>query len=74
MATVRLPQDFPEWRYCIEVLCKTPLTESYVDQRIVDLTGLTKKLDRQFVELYGEPHRQQVLAWFQRVKEEGCYS
>lgn len=74
MTQTRLPQNFKEWRYCIEVLCKTPLTEAFVDDRILQLTELKNKLDRRFVELYGEAHRAQVLAWYRQVQEERSFA
>lgn len=74
MTQVRLPQSLKEWRYCIEVLCGTPLTESFVESRIRQLTQLEDKLDRRFLELYGEEHRQQVLTWYRQVQSEGSFS
>ncbi len=74
MAGFRLPQSFSEWRYCIEVLCNTPLTPTYVEQRIQQLKTLNNKLDKRFVELYGEEHRRQVLSWFERVKGEALWT
>lgn len=74
MSSFRLPQNFKEWRYCIEVLCKTPLTEAFVANRIQQLTDLKSKLDRRFVELYGEDHRVQVLDWYRQVQKEGSFA
>lgn len=74
MSKFRLPQNFDEWRHCIEVLCRTPLTKSFVDNRIQQLTNLKGKLDRRFVEMYGEEHRVQVLAWYEQVQEEKSYA
>ena len=69
-----LPKDFAEWRNCIEVLCRTPLTESFVGKRITELGSLDNKLDQKFVELYGEEHREQVLQWYQKVQDEKLFS
>lgn len=74
MNKARLPQDFDEWRYCIETLCKTPLTESFVAQRLQELGQLDNKLDKRFVELYGEEHRAQVMTWYRKVQEDGTFA
>ena len=74
MSKFRLPQNFEEWRHCIEVLCKTPLTESFVETRIEQLENLTSKLDRRFVEMYGDAHRVQVLTWYKQVKDESSFA
>lgn len=74
MSKVRVPANFKEWRHCIEVLCNTPLTESFVESRIQQLEKLQNKLDKRFVELYGEKHRQQVLTWYRQVQEEKSFA
>lgn len=73
-ANFRLPKDFQEWRYCIEVLCGTPLTQKYVEQRRAELASLDSKLDRRFVELYGKDHLVRVRGWFEKVWEEKSFT
>ena len=68
-----LPKNFHEWRTCIETLCCIPLTESFVEKRITELNSLSNKLDKKFVELYGEKHHEQVKQWYQKVRDEKLY-
>ncbi len=74
MSTIRLPQNFEEWRQCIEVLCRIPLTKAFVESRIRELSKPKSKLDRRFVEMYGEEHRVQVLSWYKKVQAEGSFT
>lgn len=73
-ASLRLPQDFQEWRHCIEVLCRIPLTRAYVAQRREELSHLRNRMDQKFVELYGEQHLGRVRAWFEQVWEEQSFA
>lgn len=45
-----------------------------MENRIQQLTELKDKLDKRFVEMYGEDHRAQVLAWYKRVQNEGSFA
>ena len=74
MSQVHLPRSFSEWRHCIEKLCQTPLTEDFVERRIAELGSLSTKLDQRFVELYGVEHKDQVLQWYLKVREEALYA
>lgn len=66
MADIR-PTSYEEWKHCITVICGIPLTESYVRQRIEALHDTSDHMTSKFVELYGEPHLRQTIAWFEQA-------
>lgn len=65
-----IPSDYASWRYCIEVKCGLALTPDYVQARIAVLSDRDCEETQRFARLYGDAHRQQVLAWFRRAAAE----
>ena len=65
-----IPRNYEEWRHCITVLCRQPLTQPYIDERIAALNNFKDHMTTKFVELYGEPQRVQTLQWFERAKKD----
>ena len=65
---MNLPQNFTEWRHCIEVKCGINLTASFIYQRIEALTDLSTTATKEFAALYGDTYRQQVVAWYQQAQ------
>lgn len=61
---------YQDWRYCIQVKCGIPLSEDFVQKRIVVLSDTVCDSTRKFVREWGDEHRQRVLAWFQRAAAE----
>ena len=64
------PGDYASWRYCIEVKCGLALTPEFLQARIAVLGDTRHQESQRFASLYGEPYREQVLAWFQRAAAE----
>ena len=64
------PSNYASWRYCIEVKCSLALTPEFLQARIAVLGDPHHEESRRFARLYGEPWREQVLAWFQRAAAE----
>ena len=62
-----LPGDYASWRYCIEVKCGLALTPEFLQARIAVLGDPRHQESRRFARLYGDPYREQVLAWLQRA-------
>lgn len=65
-----IPRSYEDWRHCITHICGIPLTEPYIRQRIHALNDGRDHMTAGFVQLYGEAHRKQTLAWFERALEE----
>lgn len=65
-----IPESYLAWRHCIEFICKQPLSKVYVRERIIELESINAFKTRQFVEFYGDAHRQKVIAWFNQAERE----
>lgn len=65
-----IPNSYDEWRYCITEICGIPLTESYIRMRINALNDQQDFMTIRFIELYGDAHHQQALAWFEQALSE----
>ncbi len=64
-----IPHDYKSWHHCITVDCKITLTAAYVEQRIASLQDEKDFRTQQFVKLYGDRHRKDVLGWFQQAQK-----
>ncbi len=62
------PQNFLEWKNCIEVKCKITLDKDFVNNRIEALTDLKDPQTEAFIKLYGDDYRLQVLNWFKQAQ------
>ncbi|MCG7982323.1 MAG: hypothetical protein JAY90_06150 [Candidatus Thiodiazotropha lotti] len=69
-AEALFPSNYAGWHHCIEVKCSQVLTPGFVKTRITILGNPQHEESRRFASLYGEPWREQVLAWFQRAAAE----
>ena len=67
---MNLPQNFLEWKYCIEVSCGITLTQSFIQQRLYALQDSTDNHTKEFIKLYGTDYAGLVMQWFQQAKEE----
>ncbi|MCC5795760.1 MAG: hypothetical protein JJU48_00365 [Methylophaga sp.] len=65
-----IPGNYNEWHHCITKICRIPLTESYIRERISALNNEQDYMTSRFVELYGEEQRQQTLLWFEQALSE----
>ncbi|MEM6849542.1 MAG: hypothetical protein AAF580_15995 [Pseudomonadota bacterium] len=62
--------SYEDWRHCIVELCKITPTPNYVAARIAELTDERNSATQKFVESWGDSHRVQVIAWFERLGQE----
>jgi hypothetical protein len=65
-----IPETYLGWRHCITVHCGIPLTADFVARRIAALIRGEIEETLRFRKLYGDAHWRQVLAWFQRARQE----
>ncbi|MEM8795850.1 MAG: hypothetical protein AAGE61_09815 [Pseudomonadota bacterium] len=63
-------RTYDDWKHCITEICKVPLTSDYVDARLTELRDTKHYNTKKFVDSWGEPHRQQVVAWFEQAERE----
>jgi hypothetical protein len=63
-------KTYEDWKHCITEICRIPLTPDFVRQRLNELRNVSEHNTRRFVSSWGEPHRQQVIAWFEQAQRE----
>ena len=61
---------YEDWKHCITVSCGILLTAAYIDQRLADLTNVKSDHTKKFVTTWGDGHRHQVIAWFERARQD----
>ncbi|MEO1257246.1 MAG: hypothetical protein AAFZ15_00555 [Bacteroidota bacterium] len=64
-----IPQSFDEWKKCITVDCGIKLTSDFTKKRVAILSNLSHPDTKQFVKLYGEQHRNNVVHWLKRAQQ-----
>ena len=62
-----IPETFEQWRACIVNDCKIHLTPEFAAQRLAVYQDRQHVETKKFIELYGEQHLNNVIAWFQNV-------
>jgi hypothetical protein len=67
---MQVPENYEDWKKCITVVCGIPLTRPYVEQRLIALRNPADYMTQNFVTIWGEPHRQRVIGWFERARRE----
>lgn len=65
-----IPDNYANWRHCIEVHCGLSLTPEFLAARLGELSDPTHERTQQFARLYGADHLRQVIGWFQRAAAE----
>ncbi len=66
----QFPRSYEEWRTCITVRCRIPLTRSFVETRMTELQDETHPGTREFRDRYGDAYLEQVVAWFETARAE----
>lgn len=66
-----VPQSYEDWKHCITVLCRIPLTPEYIDARIAALANPSDYGTQRFLQVWGPDHLRQVQEWFERARDEG---
>ncbi|EAT10054.1 hypothetical protein NYF14_11005 [Sphingobium sp. 10 DY56-G10] len=65
-----IARNYEEWKHCITVLCRIPMTPAFVEARIAALADLRDYGTVRFVETWGEAHLERVKAWFLEARAE----
>lgn len=66
---MHLPQNFNEWRTCIEVHCGIPLTPEFIAQRLRELEDRRLHSTEQLYRHYGDAHMTRICSWFQQAAD-----
>ncbi len=65
-----IPENYRQWRQCIEKDCGIQLTPAYARVRIAALHDTTDPHTLAFIKLYGAPYAQTVTGWFAQFLHE----
>lgn len=65
-----LCDSYEDWKHCITVRCKIPLTPEFVSKRLAVLSDPHDATTARFVQLYGDAHRLRVVQWFEQARGE----
>jgi hypothetical protein len=61
---------YEDWKHCIFKQCRLPLTRDFITQRLAVLADRQDWTTQRFVDVWGEGHLRQVIAWFERALAE----
>lgn len=61
---------YDDWKHCITVLCKIPLTPAYVEERLATLRDPADYKTQKFLATWGDAHLERVIGWFEQAKSE----
>ncbi len=65
-----IPTTSEQWRNCIEVHCRIPLTSTFIAERLNELQNSSHAKTKEFAKFYGENYLQQVILWFRQAADE----
>ena len=70
MSAVPSLETYDDWKHCITVLCRIPLTLAYVEQRLAALRDPADYGTQKFIATWGEAHLAHVIGWFEQAERE----
>jgi hypothetical protein len=68
MSPPLIPTSYEQWKHCITVLCRIPLSAGFIENRLASLRNPAEFETRKFVATWGEEHRLQVVSWFESAR------
>ena len=63
-------KTYDEWKHCITVLCRIPLTLAYVEERLAALRDPADHRTQKLIATWGEAHLARVIGWFEQAERE----
>jgi hypothetical protein len=63
-------KNYEEWRQCIEVDCRIPLTRAFVEQRLQIYLDQSLDETKRFLSLYGAEHLAFIIQCLERARKE----
>lgn len=70
MIEVTIPNTYEEWLGLLKSHAKDVLSEKSIEERVKALSNSNNPETIQFRSLYGDEHRQKIVAWFKRAAQE----
>ena len=65
-----IPQNYSEWRRCIELDCGITLTRHFAEERVKIMQQNKEPYMSGFFGLYGEAYANQLIKWYQMYLSE----
>ncbi|HWL09839.1 MAG TPA: hypothetical protein VNQ76_15645 [Planctomicrobium sp.] len=65
-----IPRTYQEWKECITVRCRIPLTHEFITRRLNELRNPDDPSTREFVRKYGQDYTDPVIGWFASAEGE----
>jgi hypothetical protein len=65
-----IPNNYSEWKFCIERDCGIKLTAAFAHERLQALADRKNPHTDSFIKCYGMPYYQKVVKWFQNFLNE----
>ena len=63
-------KTYDDWKHCITVLCRIPLTPVYVQERLAALRNPADYGTQKFLATWGAAHLERVIGWFEQAEGE----
>ena len=64
------PQNYKEWRDCIEVKCGIKITAQFCEERLSELKAVNNYQTQKFIQLYGSKYHATVIEWFNTASKQ----
>jgi hypothetical protein len=64
-----IPNNYMAWRHCMEVICKQPLTLTFVQERLKALRHPNDAHTKLLQQHYGAGHVQSLISWFEQAQQ-----
>lgn len=62
-------RNFEDWKDCIVNQCRIKLTKDFAQKRLKVYENESHTETRQFVELYGKDHLNNIIYWYKKIAE-----
>lgn len=62
-------RSFEDWKDCIVNQCRIKLTKDFAQKRLKVYENESHPETRQFVELYGKDHLNNIIYWYKKIAE-----
>ena len=67
---MRSLKNYDDWKHCITVLCRIPLTLTYVEHRLAALRDPADQGTQKFIATWGEAHLAHIIGCFEQAERE----
>jgi len=62
-----IPQNYEQWKKCIEKDCKINLTKEFAQERLAVYENSNNPERQEFISLYGKEHLHSIIKWYKKI-------